>query len=446
MRSPFGRARRAVNDRLAAPRAIERVASLGPLPPAPTGIATYHRAVLDGLERIGFTRRLPVDPVWPVRDADFATVPAYRLGVYHLGNNADFHLPIYRMVWQAPGLIVLHDLSLDDFVRGLHDERRPARVRRDARGARGPRGHVAAGGAREPAAPDPVDRRRRPACERDRGARRVLPPVPGGPRLPHAVFVVPHPPVESAAAIAGAAPAGAEAARDARGARRPHAGGRPRRYQRGQAARRAARRRRHVCPTTCTWPSSVAASRRTTSRPVAQGSGLGRRLHVETDVTDAAFLAWLAAADIVVDLRHPHRGEVSGSLARAMQVGRPTIVSATGTYLDSPEGTVVTVASGETDPVELAARIAELAGDDERRERMGATARAYMADLAAREATAHGYAEAIEATMRVVDDPVGVNMRRWADALADLGVTETELADGYGLGFARALESFTHPS
>ena len=77
---------------------------------------------------------------------------------------------------------------------------------------------------------------------------------------------------------------------------------------------------------------------------------------------------------------------------------------------------------------------------------MGATARAYMADLAAREATAHGYAEAIEATMRVVDDPVGVNMRRWADALADLGVTETELADGYGLGFARALESFTHPS
>ena len=119
MRSPFGRARRAVNDRLTAPRAIERVASLGPLPPAPTGIATYHRAVLDGLTRIGFTERLPLDPVWPVRDTDFATVPAYRLGIYHLGNNADFHLPIYRMVWEAPGLIVLHDLSLDDFVRGL---------------------------------------------------------------------------------------------------------------------------------------------------------------------------------------------------------------------------------------------------------------------------------------------------------------------------------------
>jgi hypothetical protein len=37
-------------------------------------------------------------------------------------------------------------------------------------------------------------------------------------------------------------------------------------------------------------------------------------------------------------------------------------------------------------------------------------------------------------------------MRRWADALADLGVTEPDLIEGYGLDFARALESFTHPS
>ena len=119
MRSPLRRARRAVNDRLSAPRTIERVASLGPVPPAPTGIATYHQAVLDGLERIGFTRDLPVEPIWPVRDQDFATLPGYRMRIYQLGNNADFHLPIYRMVWQAPGLIVLHDLAFDDFVRGL---------------------------------------------------------------------------------------------------------------------------------------------------------------------------------------------------------------------------------------------------------------------------------------------------------------------------------------
>src|SRR5438045_3183448 len=70
---------------------------------------------------------------------------------------------------------------------------------------------------------------------------------------------------------------------------------------------------------------------------VVGAAGLGERVTVDADVTDADFLAWLSAADVVVDLRFPHRGETSGSLARAMQVGRPSIVSATGTYLDLPE-------------------------------------------------------------------------------------------------------------
>src|SRR4051794_41975799 len=118
MRSPFGRARRAVNERLTAPHAIERVASLGPLPPAPTGIATYHHAVLEGLARIGFTERLPVDPVWPVHDADFATVPAYRPGIDHLGKKAHFHLPIHRVGLGAPGLAVPPVLALGGFRRG----------------------------------------------------------------------------------------------------------------------------------------------------------------------------------------------------------------------------------------------------------------------------------------------------------------------------------------
>jgi hypothetical protein len=89
------------------------------VPPTATGIATYDRAVLDGLARIGFTRELPIDVVWPVDEHKAAYVPAYRLGVYQLGNNVDFHLQIYRTAWQAPGLVVLHDLALDDFVRGL---------------------------------------------------------------------------------------------------------------------------------------------------------------------------------------------------------------------------------------------------------------------------------------------------------------------------------------
>src|SRR3954471_2652747 len=259
MSSPFGRARRAVNGRLTAPHAIERVASLGPLPPAPTGIATYHHAVLEGLARIGFTERLPVDPVWPVRDADFATVPAYRLAIDHLGNNADFHLPIYRMVWGAAGLIVLHDLSLDDFVRGLmtSGDKLGFVAMREALEAR-ERMSLPEALANKPlripwiAA---VARRARGIVVHADFCRRYLEDL--GCRTP--VFVIPHPPVESAAALAAAGPpAAAGGVGRGAGCRRPrrredptdgrrrHARRGPRRHQRGQAARRVARGRQDV--------------------------------------------------------------------------------------------------------------------------------------------------------------------------------------------------------
>jgi len=163
-------------------------------------------------------------------------------------------------------------------------------------------------------------------------------------------------------------------------------------------------------------------------------------------VSDERFLAWLCAADIVADLRFPHRGEVSGTLARAMQVGRTTLVSATGTYLDMPDGTVVTVPAGVPDASSIATTIASLAGDVDRRVRIGAAARDHMLQLEATEATARGYAAAIRETLTIVEDPVGPIMRRWADALADIGVAEPELVRGLGLDYARALESFTHPS
>ncbi len=445
MRTPLRRARRAVNGRLSAPRKIERVASLGPMPPAPTGIATYHRAVLEGLERIGFTQEFPVEPIWPVRDQDFATVPAYRLGIYQLGNNAEFHLPIYRMVWQAPGLIVLHDLSLDDFVRGLQTsgDRLGFVAIREALDARE---RMTLPDARlNPPLRIPwitaVARRARGIIVHAEFARRYLEQI--GCRTP--IFVVPHPAIETASAIEAAAPMGARlrAAAEARGARTLVVAA-------GDV--NEAKQLDGVLAAIASLPEDVhvAVVGRTVEtydfHPVAHRAGLGHRLHLATDVSDVEFLGWLHAADVVADLRFPHRGEVSGSLARAMQVGRPTIVSATGTYLDNPDGTVVTVAAGAPDPVELAARIAELAADPQLGRRIGATARSHMELLASTEATAHGYAEAIRATIRTVEDPAGPAMRRWADALADLGVTQADLSDGVGLRYARALESFTHPS
>ena len=128
----------------------------------------------------------------------------------------------------------------------------------------------------------------------------------------------------------------------------------------------------------------------------------------------------------------PHRGEVSGSLARAMQAGRPTIVSATGTYLDVPDELVMRVAPGPTDPAELAAPSAALADDPDLRARMGAAARDHMRRLRETEATAHGYAERDrEPRSRWSGTRRARPMARWAGALADLGSATTS-SPGYG--------------
>src|SRR5439155_11607054 len=104
---------------LAQRRRVARVAWLSPMPPAKSGIATYSRAVLADLKRTGFLDRFAVDVLWPVQGKHEATVPWYDLGVYHLGNNVEFHRDIYRHCVQTPGLVVLHDVALDDFVRGM---------------------------------------------------------------------------------------------------------------------------------------------------------------------------------------------------------------------------------------------------------------------------------------------------------------------------------------
>ena len=79
-----------------------------------------------------------------------------------------------------------------------------------------------------------------------------------------------------------------------------------------------------------------------------------------------------------------------------MQVGRPTLVSATGTYLDLPEDVVVRIAAGRVDPQELADVLTGLADRPEVRARIGEEARRHVETTARLEQTAAGYEEAIE--------------------------------------------------
>ncbi len=322
-----------------------------------------------------------MDVEWPPEPRHEGLVPWYRLGVYSLGNNVRFHRDLYRFACGAPGLIVLHDLALDDFVRGMKVEGDPLGFVAEREAERlAPNLHsedvLRNEPLRMPWAGHVLRRSRGVIVHSDFGRRYV---EELGSRTP--VFVVPHPVVESDADMERArrhAPA-LRAPLEARGARTvivaPGDLNEAKQLGALLAAARLLPEDVHV----------VMVGRRIegydADREVA-ASGLGGRVTLAPDVSDDDFRGWLCAADVAVDLRFPHRGEVSGSLARAMQAGLPAVVSATGTYLDVPDELVLRVAPGPTDPSELAAQLRLLIDDEGLRVRMGAAARDHVEERA----------------------------------------------------------------
>ena len=411
----------------------------GPLPPAPTGIATYDRAVLEGLDRIGFADHVHMDVAWPVLSNEAGRFPGYHLGVFQLGNNVEFHLEIYRGAYLTNALVVLHDLALDDFVRGL-------------KAAGDPLGYMASREAarlrHEITDPDVVRNEplREPWCahvaRRARGiivhsdfGRRYLESF--GCRTP--VFVVPHPVIEAPQALERTGPRAHELRASV---------GSPSFLVVAPGDMNEAKQLDALVRAVARLGDDVhlaIVGRRIEAygiEPAIEGASMGGRITVHADVAGDDFLAWLLAADVVVDLRFPHRGEVSGSLNRAMQAGTPSIVSATGTYLDVPDDAVLRIAPGPSDPEELADALTRLRVDDGLRTRVGAAAAANIEHQRVSEATARGYEHAITETLALVRDPARRAMAIWGKSLVDAGITEEMVTAGYGMDYARALGSF----
>ena len=420
-----------------------RIAYLSPMPPAKTGVATYSKAVLEGLDRIGYTSAgHKLQPIWPLEPKHEGTIPWHTMGVYHLGNNVEFHRDIYRHAIQTPGLVVIHDLALDDFVRGMVAAGDPLGFQAMREGLmNAPKLASFEDAVRNEPLRVPfvahVARRARGIVAHSPFVERYLRAF--GCRTP--VYVAPHPVVESSDAVRAA-----ERRRSVVRAGLESMGMRSLVVVAGD--QNEAKLIDRVLAAVARLPEDVhlaLVGRRIEGYDldvVVQGSGLGGRVTVHTDVSDEDFLGWLCAADVAVDLRFPHRGEVSGSLARAMQCGRATIVSGTGTYLDVPSDRVVHVSPGPIAPEELAAAIRRLLEDADPRRGIGDAARAHMAELASSDATAHAYARAIDGTLALLQDPTRRALARWGGALVDLGLTEADLDRGYGSSYARALDGF----
>jgi glycosyltransferase involved in cell wall biosynthesis len=417
------------------------MAYLSPMPPAKTGIATYSRSVLAGLRRTGFASRVEIDVLWPPKRKHEATLPWYDIGIYHLGNNVGFHRDIYRHCIQTPGLVVLHDLALDDFVRGMLAAGDPLgfSAHREAlqlKGRMTSRDAISNEPLRVPWCAQAV-RSSRGVIVHSEFGRRYLKEF--GCKTP--VFVVPHPPVESEAALRRA-----DAARAQYRARMPSEAvvigifGDLNAAKGIEAILEAAGK---ISAQTSVHVQLV--GRRIEGYDVdavVERSGRRNITTLATDVEDGEFLARMFASDIVVDLRYPHRGEVSGSLARALQAGRAAVVSATGTYLDLPDDVVRRIEGGPPRASELAEVLGTLAADEAGRRSLGERAREHMRALAREDATARGYEQAITETLALLKDPARRALARWAGALLDCGVSEEAMHEGFGLSYMQALSGF----
>ena len=104
----------------------------------------------------------------------------------------------------------------------------------------------------------------------------------------------------------------------------------------------------------------------------------------------------LAAADICVSLRYPTMGETSGIAVRALEAGRPQVVSDIGWFSELPDEVALKVSVGAEEVEELVAHLELLGGNSDLRAAMGVAAR----ELAEREHdvghVAEGYVAALE--------------------------------------------------
>ncbi len=113
----------------------------------------------------------------------------------------------------------------------------------------------------------------------------------------------------------------------------------------------------------------------------ARAAGMDTALRMTGRLSLPDFTRHLCAADVVLSLRFPTHGEISGALVRALGIGRPVLVTAGTPATDEfPEGVVVGVDPGPGQEAELRALLDRLLSDAPLRARIGRLAQAYVSE------------------------------------------------------------------
>lgn len=115
----------------------------------------------------------------------------------------------------------------------------------------------------------------------------------------------------------------------------------------------------------------------------------------------------IAAVDICLNLRYPTAGETSGTLLRALGLGRAVIVSDVGSFSELPDEICLKAPVGEGEVEVLTDYLSLLCSRPELAQEMGARARYYVAETCAWDRVADQYAAWIQAQAEGRTDAVG---------------------------------------
>jgi glycosyltransferase involved in cell wall biosynthesis len=387
---------------------MKRLAYASPVNPAPSGISDYSEELLPYLAQYADITLYLDDGLRPANPLLARHLELRRLSqlerdnrrrpfdaiIYHMGNSPA-HAAIWRVMQRMPGVLVLHDLVLHHFMlqyyaTTLGDVQRYGAESRRRYGADGARiaGLMMRGRFTEAAFELPWSEdvlaaaygliaHSRFVLERAAAVRPELPAalVPMGVPLP------PHIPRHEARARLGLPQNVLLLA----------SFGHINPYKRVDTVLRAlSRLRAELGDVHYILVGSVSPAY--DARSAVARAGLDGAVTITGFVERTAFEHYVAAADICVNLRHPTAGETSASLLRLLGAGKPTLVTATGSFTELPAGVAAQVDPDYAEEDLVVAYCRLLATWPALAAAMGHAAREYVAREHTLEATAAGYA------------------------------------------------------
>ena len=370
-----------------------KIAFFSPLPPARSGIADYSATLLEEL------RRLADVEVFSSKPASF-NPGDFDIALYQIGNNA-YHDFCYETALAHPGVVVIHEANLHHLIAEITIKRGDWDAYMSAVGEEG-----------GPAALEYAQRVR---------ALEIPPDYEGVPMLRRLLArskgaIVHSGCVETELRAAGFAgpvariPHGAWIPETSRLAYRDKLGldestpltgifGFLKPYKRIAESLRAFRRLLRVEPAA----KMILVGEPHPDLPLhgmIQSLGLAPNVRVLGFRPIEEFVGYLAACDIVLNLRYPTVGENSGTLMRALGLGKAVLVSDVGSFSELPDNICLKAPVDAAEEDQIFEYLNLLVSRPDLRRALGAAARAWVEAECTWPKVARRYAEFLECVAR----------------------------------------------